>query len=87
MIFDENRFVEAFNLLYEGRESIRSLAKRLGIPKSTLHRLYLKWINRKVDENLKTLNIFENEVSALLKKRSVLENEIRQVEKIKEFLL
>jgi len=34
---------ESLKLLDEGKESIRSLAKKLGIPKSTLHRLYKKW--------------------------------------------
>ena len=34
---------ESFKLIDEGKESIRSLAKKFGIPKSTLHRWYKKW--------------------------------------------
>jgi hypothetical protein len=50
MLLSTEELEEAFTKVIEGKESFRSLEAKLHIPKSTLHRYYLSWLSKRVEE-------------------------------------
>ncbi|MEM4862989.1 MAG: hypothetical protein QW706_07435 [Candidatus Nezhaarchaeales archaeon] len=56
---------EAFKLLDEGKTSFRDLESKLGVPKSTLHKWYLKRLERRIEERRRELADLEQKVSKL----------------------
>jgi Zn-dependent peptidase ImmA (M78 family) len=50
MLVSTKELEEAFEKLIKGEESLRSLEAKLRVPKSTLHRYYLSWLSKRVEE-------------------------------------
>jgi transposase-like protein len=82
---------ESFKLIDEGKESIRSLAKKLGIPKSTLHRWYKKWkegksikrtdeIEKKIEETV--FNVAKKPLEEFIEKtlKPMLDSKLKLIE-------
>lgn len=74
MLRDE-RLRKAFERLEAGRESLRSLASKLGVAKSTLHDWYIKWLGERIEERRQTLKGLESKVSSLQAQLKSIEGE------------
>ena len=54
-VIDPEKLEEAFKLLDSGKESLRSLSSKLGIPKSTLQYWYNLRLEEKIEKRKKKL--------------------------------
>jgi len=75
----DRKVEEALRLLDEGKASLRRLAKELGIPRSTLHRLYSKWVEERVEALRGEKSRLQAEVRALEEEVARLKREREEV--------
>jgi len=73
-LVDREKLEEAFKLLDSGRENLRSLKAKLGIPKSTLCCWYGLRLEERVEERKKVIAELEQRISELRKELNELEN-------------
>ena len=83
MLLSTEELEEAFEKLIKGEESLRSLEAKLHIPKSTLHRYYTSWVEKKIEEERRVLLGIKEEIAALQSEREKIKEELARYEPLK----
>jgi chromosome segregation ATPase len=89
MLLSTKELEEAFKKLSTGEETVRSVASKLHIAKSTLHRYYLSWLSKRVEELESRYRSLEGEIREglmLKEERDRLKSEIESLKKAREAL-
>jgi len=84
MLESRKKLEEAFRLLNEGKTSFRDLESKLGVPKSTLHRWYVKWLKSRIEERRRALADLEQKISRLQMEFNTLKNEYEEKSRVLE---
>jgi len=79
-MIDREDLERAYRLLDEGRASFRDLESKLGIPKSTLHRWYIKRLDERIEERRRVLADLEQSLSKLREEYFALKREVDAIE-------
>jgi predicted transcriptional regulator len=65
MMVSKEELERVFQLLDERKASLRELAPKLNISKSSLHRLYAQRLQKEIEERRRTLVEIEQKISGL----------------------
>jgi chromosome segregation ATPase len=90
MLLSTKELEEAFKKLSTGEETVRSVASKLHIAKSTLHRYYLSWLSKRVEELESRYHELEGEIREglmLRDERDRLKSEIESLRRAREALV
>jgi chromosome segregation ATPase len=83
VLVNSEKLEEVFALLSEGKTSIREAANELGITRSSLHRLYTSWVEKRVEKHKKKLLEIQEEIAALQSERDKIKEELARYEPLK----